>query len=248
MRFKISSFMRQYTENMNLLISYILLTGLIMTAHTSEPRSYGSAPDSYEVASCEDFQVTGLGDNPAWEKARWMILPSMDEIQEYDTQVKVLYSGTGIYVFAALMDEKIVSIIEEDNADLWEEDIFEVFLHPDETYPLYFEYQVSPKGYELKLLVPNFDGEFLGWLPWKYSGERKVQKKVIITDLGWKAEVFIPFALLEPLRNVPAVKGSRWRANFYRMDYDTGEREKYAWCPVETNFHQYRKFGTLIFK
>jgi len=226
---------------MNSIVFTILFTTVIMTANNSEPLSH-------EVTFCRDFQVTGRGDNPAWEKAEWIVLACLDEIKEYDTRVKILYSGTGIYVLAALMDEKIVSTIEEDNADLWEEDIFEIFLHPDESCPLYFEYQVSPKGYELTLLVPNFDGDFLGWLPWKYTGERKVQKKVIVTDMGWKAEVYIPFALLKPLRNVPAVEGSTWRANFYRMDYDTGERDKYAWCPVDINFHQYEKFGILLFK
>jgi hypothetical protein len=80
---------------MNLLISGILLTGLIMTALASEPSSYESATDSYEVASCEDFQVTGLGDNPAWEKAGWMILPSMDGIKEYDTRVRCYWTDRG---------------------------------------------------------------------------------------------------------------------------------------------------------
>jgi len=32
------------------------------------------------------------------------------------------------------------------------------------------------------------------------------------------------------------------------MEYDTGEGEHYAWQPVETNFHQYEKFGILIFE
>ena len=30
---------------------------------------------------------------------------------------------------------------------------------------------------------------------------------------GWRAEVFIPFELLNPLRNVPPKAGTRWRAN-----------------------------------
>ena len=37
---------------------------------------------------------------------------------------------------------------------------------------------------------------------------------------GWRAEVFIPYELLTPLRNVPPKAGTKWRANFYRMDYD----------------------------
>ncbi len=32
--------------------------------------------------------------------------------------------------------------------------------------------------------------------------------------------MFVPFELLKPLANVPPKSGTRWRANFYRMDYD----------------------------
>ena len=39
---------------------------------------------------------------------------------------------------------------------------------------------------------------------------------------GWKAEIFIPFKLLEALGNVPPKPGTTWRANFYRVDHDDG--------------------------
>jgi hypothetical protein len=53
--------------------------------------------------------------------------------------------------------------------------------------------------------------------------------------------------LLKPLGNVPATQGSRWRANFYRMDYDDGKKTAWDWARVGTSFHEYQKFGTLIF-
>ena len=40
-------------------------------------------------------------------------------------------------------------------------DVFEVFLWTDEKQPIYFEYEISPLGYELPILVPNFGGKFL---------------------------------------------------------------------------------------
>jgi hypothetical protein len=64
---------------------------------------------------------------------------------------------------------------------------------------------------------------------------------------GWRAELFIPYALLRPLRNVPPTKGSRWRANFYRMDYDTGKVIQWDWSRVGASFHDFQNFGTLIF-
>ena len=40
---------------------------------------------------------------------------------------------------------------------------------------------------------------------------------------GWRAEFFIPYTLLKPLQNVPPEPGTRWRANFYRIDHDEGK-------------------------
>ena len=41
---------------------------------------------------------------------------------------------------------------------------------------------------------------------------------------------------------------ARWRANFYRMDYDDKTTTSWDWARVGTSFHEYRKFGTLVFE
>lgn len=171
--------------------------------------------------------------------------------------MKVLYSRTGLYVLMDAADSKISATLQEDFEDLWKEDVFEFFLWTDERDPLYFEYEVSPLGRELPLLVPNPEGKFLGWRPWHYEGDRKI-RKVIATAGGpaepgaevsrWTAEVFLPYDLLKPLRNVPPGPGTRWRANFYRMDYDDGRARSWDWSRVGPSFHEFRKFGTLVFE
>jgi hypothetical protein len=50
-----------------------------------------------------------------------------------------------------------------------EGDVFEAFVWPDERDPLYFEYEISPLGRELPILIPNLGGRFLGWRPWHYG-------------------------------------------------------------------------------
>ena len=65
------------------------------------------------------------------------------------------------------------------------------------------------------------------------------------TITGWTAEVFVPYELLQALRNVPPQPGTRWRANFYRCDYDDNQETSWSWTPVGSSFHEYEKFGTL---
>jgi predicted TIM-barrel fold metal-dependent hydrolase len=215
-------------------------------------------PKELHVRPTEDFEVTGKGTADAWQKAEWQPLRRRTKDgNPYETRIKVLYSKTGIYVLMDGTDRKITATIKDDFENLWTEDVFEAFLWPDEQQPLYFEYEISPLNVELPILIPNLDGKFLGWRPWHYEGGRKTRKATSATGgtlesgaevSGWRAEVFIPYELLKPLQNVPPKAGSRWRANFYRMDYDGGKTTSWDWAPVGPSFHEFQKFGTLVFE
>ena len=210
------------------------------------------------VRQTEDFAVTGRGDASAWTKTAWEPLHLRDAGgHSYATRVKALYSQTGLYVLMEAEDRKLTATMSDDFLDLWNEDVFEFFLWPDERYTVYFEYEISPLGFELPILIPNFEGKFLGWRPWHYDGKRKTQKATAVTGgikqsgaavTGWTAEVFVPYDLLRPLQNVPPQSGTRWRANFYRMDYDDGKKTSWDWARVGPSFHEFEKFGTLVFE
>ncbi|MFO0898699.1 MAG: amidohydrolase family protein [Pirellulales bacterium] len=210
------------------------------------------------VPRTDDFEVTGDGGKPAWAAAPWHELHRRgDGKLPYATRFKMLYSPKGLYVLLDGEDARLSASEQEDFADLWKQDVYEFFLWPDEATPIYFEYEISPLGRELPILVPNRGGDFLGWRPWHYEGERKTRKAVSVRGgeakpgaaiKGWTAEVFVPYELLSPLGNVPPKPGARWRANLYRMDYDGGQTTAWDWARVGPSFHDYEKFGTLVFE
>jgi hypothetical protein len=197
--------------------------------------------------------VTGDGSNANWNKTDWINLVKRDNPNiPYQTKIKLLYSDSGIYCLYNCEDKKITSTLKEDFSNLWTEDVVEAFFWTDEKAPLYFEYELSPMNYELAILVPNFHGDFLGWRPWNYEGNRRTKHAAHIYRNGdaissWTAEVFIPYRLLKPLQNVPPKTGTKWRANFYRIDYDNGNTE-WSWQLTRTNFHDYERFGTIVFE
>jgi cellulose/xylan binding protein with CBM9 domain len=209
------------------------------------------------VRPAGDFDVTGAGDNAAWRPAEWVPLRRREpDGHAYDTRFKTVYSGTGLYFLIEGTDRTLTATMNEDFMDLWNEDVFEVFLWTDERYPAYFEYEISPLNHELPILIPNFGGQFLGWRPWHYDRDRLTRKQTIAIGgpkqphaaiEGWRAEFFIPYALLRPLQNVPPKPGTSWRANVYRMDYDGGTRSQWEWAHVDKGFHDYERFGDLLF-
>jgi hypothetical protein len=213
---------------------------------------------SIRVLRCNDFEITGKGDAAQWSRADWVPLHRRSGGQhDYDARFKMLYSDTGLYVLFDGSDKILSATMQEDFLDLWNEDVYECFFWTDERHPLYFEYEISPLGYELPILIPNLEGKFLGWRPWHYEGERRTRKAVVTVGgpqqpgasiTAWRAEVFIPYSLLEPLQNVPPKSGTRWRANFYRVDHDEPQATSWDWARVGSSFHEFQRFGTLQFE
>jgi hypothetical protein len=136
--------------------------------------------------------------------------------------------------------------------------VIEVFLWPDENQSVYFEYEISPLGFELPLIVPNANGMYHGWLPFRYDSDRRIisdtaiyggMKKPMEKVKSWRAEFFVPFKLLLGMSNCPPSVGSSWRANFCRMDFGSNQKTQWSWVTsdMEDNFHNFNNFGTISF-
>ena len=231
-----------------LLISFVFSMALVINV-------IGQVNDAstITVKKTKDFSLTGLADAAAWKTTSFTKLQKKSTTGvNYSTQFKILYSDSGIYCLYICEDSLITSTLKEDFADLYNEDVVEAFFWPDEKSVLYFEYELSPWNYELPILVPNYNGKFLGWRPWHYEKERRTRHAASINKqagkvVGWTAEFFIPYVLLSPLENVPPKAGTKWRANFYRIDYDKGGNY-WSWKPTGLSFHEYKKFGTIVFE
>lgn len=230
---------------------------LAVTNESGLLKALNPEPGSITVKKCRDFKVTGDGSSSIWTGTEWINLALQGSGQSvYKTKAKVLYSETGIYFLFDCQDKKLTATLQADFLDLYNEDVVEVFLWTDESFPVYFEYELSPLNYELPIIIPNFKGTFYGWRPWHYEGERMTQHATGTTGgakagggsvSGWTAEFFIPYKLLAPLNQVPPVSGTKWRANMYRIDYDNGTAH-FAWQKIVKGFHEYNNFGTFIFE
>lgn len=214
------------------------------------------AQENLLVKKCEDFNVNGKGDHREWEKTNWVALKQLDGGKPLETEIKVMYSGTGLYVLFRGEDEKITSAYLKDFDPLYNADVFEVFFHPDPQKQEYFEYEISPLNKELVLYMTHFNNQRKGVPPGNYEGNRKTRKAVFTqgkaengapNDL-WMAEVYIPFKLMSQYQHTPPASGTKWNANFYRLDYDSGKQVKWAWSPVKSSFHETDKYQPIRFE
>jgi hypothetical protein len=242
-------------------LTFILFL-VIIFGHTNTSVLSQPADSSLLVRKTKDFTIDGSGTAAHWETTQWFNITLQNGPHQkqpgnaYASRVKLLYSDKGMYFLFDCEDKKLTSTIMEDFGALFKEDVVEVFLWPDTTVPIYLEYEISPLNYELVILVPNIKGRLQGWKPWNYTEDVRVkhatsvhggQKKSMAAVAGWKAEFFIPFRLMNPIVRQTPRSGTKWKGNFYRIDYDQ-EASYYSWKKTNGSFHEFQKFGTLIFE
>src|SRR5581483_6221862 len=105
------------------LLAALLLPGLVACASAGSPAA-GHLP-ALHVRPTDDFEVTGSGDAPAWNRTEWTPLRRRQaDGLPYDTRLKLLYSQTGIYVLLDGTDRKLTTTGRPDFSDLWEEDVY----------------------------------------------------------------------------------------------------------------------------
>ncbi len=238
---------------------FLILLAVFLTTNVHSQNM--SEIETLLIKKTNDFTISGTGSAENWSGTEWTELTQRSNFEKSSgkhTKLKVLYSDTGLYFLFDSESDTLNATMDSHFMELWREDVVEVFLWTDETKPVYFEYELSPLNYELPILVNNIDGELTHWIPFDYSytGDRKTRHKTSIEGgekisgspiTKWIAEFFIPFELLRPLENIFPESGTEWKANFYRIDYDHGPTP-WSWKPYETNFHDYKNFGTIIFE
>jgi hypothetical protein len=149
-----------------------------------------------------------------------------------DGQLLVRFDGRG----------RGAATLTERDAPLWKEEVFEVFLAPDDSPGLYYEFQVNPLGalFDARIDSPQGRRETMRVdASWNCAG---LSARVGRREGGWTALLRIPLASLA------AAQTPRWRANFYRIDRSDPE-EFCAWSPTfadPPDFHRPDRFGLLI--
>ena len=127
---------------------------------------------------------------------------------------------------------------------LWEEDVYEVFLSPEDPPHIYYEFEVNPLGTVFdarvespRLCRPTICVDLLWNCPGFTARVRRRTK-------SWSARLGIPLRRLAGPGPLPR----EWRANFFRVDRGAVD-EFSAWSPVfrdPPDFHDGRRFGTLV--
>lgn len=252
---------------LNSILYFILAMGICgLSAGNPIPKG-----DTAIIHMTADFKISGKGDNTAWNKATWQLFTKNDSGgKNYISKSKMLYSVTGLYLLFEGEDDLITTKNYKDDDEIYEGDVFEFFLKSDSSKRTYFEYEINQMNKQLVLILSGSAGRNLAWSPWRveYKRDPLIQKKINIRSKinsyiqkktgvtikpgdvigGWSAEIFLPYELLNLLPGIPPKSGMVWRANFCRIDYDSGKMIQWTWSKqIKSSFHELDNFGFILF-
>jgi hypothetical protein len=239
----------------------LLLCGLALLVQEREPST--KAPEATREAVCRWADkapvIDGKLDDPAWEHAQFIdCFPAFWEGRPSDgsTKARLLWDDKGIYFAATMTDAELRSFGKNRNDHLWEGDVFELFLKPDENKPAYYEFEVNPRSAVVELTIPKrpFDYD-------KVAAETPVGIKAVAVvdgtldipgdrDRGWTVEAMIPWSQFAPTGGRPK-PGDVWRFAFCRYDYgpEGTKPVQYSSAPLsQPSFHHYEDYGRLTFE
>lgn len=175
------------------------------------------------------------------------------------TALRLAHDGERLYVAFACSDRDVWGTHEGRNAPIYEEEVVEAFFAPNGDVRRYFELESSPRGAWFEARVESPEGHRAtmrvdrDWIceGWQravrvHGAPPAAHRTAAGLHTGWDVEWAIPFAALGVS---PPAPGTRWRANFYRIDQRDGGQYS-AWSPTladPPDFHVPARFGVLVF-
>src|SRR6266498_2268862 len=99
------------------MIKFSYMVGLLMNLIAVFANDQHNSPlyvkgDTLKVKHTTDFEIKGDGSAVNWNSTEWLRLPkSTDAGISYQSQVKMLYSDSGIYCLYRCEDKKITATI-----------------------------------------------------------------------------------------------------------------------------------------
>jgi hypothetical protein len=227
----------------------------------------------------KSITIDGKIDERIWEKAKWtndFVDITGDKMKKprFSTKCKILWDEEHLYIAAHLEEPHLYATLNKHDDIIYREHDFEVFLDPGADQTNYFEIEVNALNTTMELFMnkPYKKGGTYD-MNWNAEGMvTAVNLKGSLNDQndidsGWTLEMKIPFTALEKEnRPYKPKRGSTWRINFSRVEWDMEMKDgnytvkknvqgkklpedNWVWSPIGVvNMHIPEKWGYLTFK
>jgi Carbohydrate family 9 binding domain-like len=200
------------------------------------------------------IQIDGVLNETSWRNAAGtgpFLLNDGSGLPALKTEAQMLWDDQNLYFAFECKDTDLFATMKIRDQHLWEEEVVEIFIDPDNDQLNYIELEINPLNtfldlFVLKPVVP---------IPYEsYNIPAKWAVKVNGTvnnsadeDKGWTVELSMPFKEAVTAPHLPPKEGDKWRLNLYRIEKKPKE-EYSAWSPtLNPSYHTPARFGEITF-
>lgn len=216
-------------------------------------------PEYTVLKATEKIVIDGILDEKDWETAKSVgnfVFPWLKKGEKEQTEVKMLWDDTFLYVSFKCQDKHIWAEHFDTNSDTCLDDCVEIFWDPNPEDPRrkYNMFEMNCVGNVLsvyvgsgesikhrvsRIMVPHIAQSIQGTL----NNDEDI-------DTGWLLEIAIRFSDYPELSKLTSpVTGDFWRVGLNRCGGKTNEQYS-QWSPTQSdnpNFHAPDDFGKIIF-
>jgi len=216
--------------------------------------------------------IDGIIDDAEWGGVPWtdsyILYGTLTGVPVTATRGRIAWDAERLYVAVEAEDHDIWSTYTARDANLWEQDVLEVFIDPEGDARGYMEFEVSPRNVVLDLWVetPLFSQGGPSHMEWNAAGLATAVRidgtlggastataERQDTDSGWTLELALPWAdasIVSGVMSLPPQPGDVWRMNLTRYDYRRTSREELSqWSPSAKKgaWHEPSEYGYVAF-
>jgi len=234
------------------------------TAPVAADAAVGAAKPPVKAYDCVFTEATiaidGKPDESAWEDAStidnfampWLGKDSKPATKA--TRAKILWDRQNLYVSADLDDADLYADVTDQDGQIWDNDVFEVFLKPSVEKPAYYEFQVNARNTQFDCFIPRRGSVGRFKKMHDFGIESAVSLRGTLdnwtdTDKGWSVEMRIPWSSLMHTGGRPD-QGDEWRFALCRYDHDISREqpELSTSAPLsKLSFHLHEDYAPLRF-
>ncbi|MFC1692439.1 carbohydrate-binding family 9-like protein [Candidatus Latescibacterota bacterium] len=246
-------------------ILIFLLTGMpVIFSSAAVPAD--DAVEKYSVKRVTGtIKVDGILDENDWKRAKEAPMKDVNTGKDVPskTTVRLLWDDDFFYVGFYGEDNDAWTTLMNRDDNLWEEEVFEIFIDPENKGHTYYEININPADNIVDLFVTNGGesrrGIFTSMKGWNF---KEIKHGVFVEGDGiregtrdrfWTAEIAIPFDELWIAPFTPPEDGDMWRMNFFRIERgksdDPGDDWRASFSPtMGLGFHIPWRFGKIYFR
>lgn len=227
--------MQEKTKQKNVLITLIIL---FFTTNLSAQNLFAgfnnlfSDPKSYVLNHSKNpIIIDGNLSKNEWINTKWSdyfvdIEGDLKAVPQYKTRVKMLWDEKYVYIAAELEEPHVWANKKPDADIIFRDNVFKIFIDPDNNMNDDFEIQINPQNQMLFLIMnkPYRDGgvPVSGWSPLGLKSAVKINGTINNPkdiDQSWIAEIALPLAAFN-FNPKDLKQNTRFRINFLRTNFD----------------------------